>query len=292
VSTPHQQADETRAERAEHLTDSVLHARADARAQGGQTSEWMPYLPASSTPYCPPGVEAAALVWAETVAPGGYTHRVLAAGTRFRLDDPTGDACAHLLVYNALQPVERLNVADTQKIPWQAYLGDGHPLLSGDGRVLATIVSDSSGHHDAFCGTSTDAWNTRRYGDARPEGPAPSGRGLFVKAAAKHGLTPRDLPPSVSFFQGVRVEADGAFTFTGSAGAGTHVELLAELSLIVIIVNVAHPLDPRTDYVVGPMRVHAWRGTPTGPGDARFATTPELHRAYLNTVDYREARGL
>lgn len=278
--------------RAEHLTDSVRNARADARAQGGQTSPWMPYLPASTSPFCPAGVDPATLVWAETVAPGGYTHKVLAAGSRLRFDDPTGDACAHVIVYNALEPVERLNVADTQKIPWQAYLGAGHPLLSGDGRVLASIVADSSGQHDAFCGTSTDAFNLHKYGDARPEGPAPSGRGLLVKAAAKHGLSRRDLAPSVSFFQGVRVDADGTLVWQGSARAGTHVELVAELPLLVLVADVAHPLDPRADYVVGPLRVHAWRGSPTGPDDPRFTASPELHRAYLNTVDYREARGL
>lgn len=274
-----------------HLTDSVLNARADARAQGGQTSEWMPYLPASSSPFCPDGVDPAKLTWAETVAPGGYTHKVLARGSRLRLDDPTGEACAHVLVFNALEPVERLNVADTQKIPWQAYLGANHPLLSGDGRVLATITADTSGHHDAFCGTTTDAWNLHKYGDTRPEGPTPSGRSLFVKAASKHGLTRRDLPPSISFFQGVRVAADGTLTWKGSAGADTHVELVAELPLLVLIANVAHPLDPRGDYVVGPLRVHAWRGEATGPGDERFSATPELTRAYLNTIDYAEARG-
>ncbi len=279
-------------ERTEHRTDSVGNARGDARAQGSRTSEWMPYLPASTSPYCPPGVDPATLTWAETVAPGGYTHKVLARGSRLRLDDPTGDACAHVLLFNALQPVERLDVADTRKIPWQAYLGAGHPLLSGDGRVLATIVADSSGRHDTFCGTTTDAWNDRRYGDARPEGPSPSGRGLFLKAAAKHGLTGRDLPPSVSFFQGVRVGADGGFEWQGSAGAGTYVELVAELPLLVLVANVAHPLDPRPDYVVGPLRIHAHRGAPTGPGDERFTATPELTRAYLNTIDYAEARGL
>ena len=252
----------------------------------------MPYLPASSSPYRPPGVDPAALVWAETVAPGGYTHKVLARGTRLRLDDPTGDACAHLLLFNALQPVERLNVADTQKIPWRAYLGENHPLLSGDGRILAVVTGDSSGRHDAFCGTTTDAWNARKYGDARPHGPCPSGRGLFVKAAARHGLSRRDLPPSVSFFQGVRVEPDGTLAWQGSAGAGTHVELIAEMPLLVLVANVAHPLDPRPDYVVGPLRVHAWRGSPTGPDEPRFTATPELHRAYLNTVDHCEARGL
>jgi len=275
-----------------HLTDSVRRARDDARGQGGHAGEWMPYLPASDSPYCPPGVAPDALVWAETVAPGSYTHKVLARGSRLRFDDPTGDACAHLLLFNALEPVERLNVADTQKIPWQAYLGENHPLLSGDGRVMAVVTGDSSGRHDAFCGTTTDAWNERKYGDARPQGPSPSGRGLFLKAAAKHGLSRRDLPPSLSFFQGVRVEADGTLAWQGSAGLGTHVELVAEMPLLVLIANVAHPLDPRTDYVVGPLRVHAWRSTPTGPDEPRFTATPELRRAYLNTVDYCEARGL
>ena len=252
----------------------------------------MPYLPASSSPHRPAGVSAEQLVWAESVAPGGYTHKVLARGTRFRLDDPTGDASAHVVLYNALEPVERLNVADTQKIPWQAYLGTGHPLLSGDGRVLATITDDTSGHHDAFCGTSSDAWNEQRFGDASPQGPTPSGRGQLIKAAAKHGLTRRDLPPGVNFFQGVRVEADGALTWQGSAGPGTHVELVCELPLLVLIANVAHPLDPRDAYQVGPLRVHAWRGSPTGRQDALFTRTPELERAYLNTHDYAEARGL
>ena len=278
--------------RTEHRTDSVLNARDDARAQAGLSSEWMPYLPASSSPYVPAGVDPGGLTWAETVAPGGYTHKVLARGTRLRLDDPTGQACAHLLLYNALEPVERLNVADTLKIPWQAYLRVGTPLLSGDGRVLATLVEDSSGRHDAFCGTTTEAWNETRYGDARPEGPSPAGRSLFVKAAAKHGLTRRDLPPSVSFFQGVRVAADGALEWLGSAGPGTHVTLVAELPLLVLLANVAHPRDPRPEYMVGPLRVHAWRGEATGPADPRFAATPELNRAYLNTVDYAEARGL
>lgn len=275
-----------------HVTDSVPASRADARDQAGLTADYMPYRPASTSPFVPAGVDPDSLVWAETVAPGGYTHRVLARGSRIRFDDPTGRACAHVILYNALGPDERLNVADTVKIPWQAYLGTGHPLLSGDGRALATITADSSGRHDAFCGTSTDRSNLARYGAAAPEGPAPSGRSRFLLAAAKHGLTGRDLPPSVSFFQGVRVESDGALTFQGGAGAGTSVELVAELPLLVLVANVPHPLDPAAEYRVGPLRVHAWPGQPTGPGDDRFTASPEVNRAYLNSIDYLGARGL
>jgi uncharacterized protein len=276
----------------EHETDTVRAARADARAQGGGVADAMPYLPASSTPYPPPGVDPSALTWAETVAGGSYSHKVVARGTRILLADVTGHACAHVLLYNALEPWERLNVADTVKIGWQAYLTTSHPLLSGDGRVLATIVGDDSGQHDALCGTSTAAANQARYGDSAPQGPSPSGRELLTLAAAKHGLAPRDLPPSISFFQGVTVNADGGLTFTGSAGPGKTVELLAELPLIVLIANVPHPVDPSPAYTCGPLRVHAWRSAPTTPADPRFDATPEAHRAYLNTADYLTARGL
>ncbi|MBV9446466.1 MAG: urea carboxylase-associated family protein [Streptosporangiaceae bacterium] len=275
-----------------HETGTVLSARVDARARGGKVADAMPYLPANSTPFPPPGVAASTLTWAETVADGNYTHKVIARGTRVRLEDVTGEACAHIVIYNAVAPWERLNVADTVKIPWQAYLGTGHPLLSGDGRVLATIVADDSRSHDALCGTSTAKANQARYGDAAPEGPSPSGRELFILAAAKHGLTPRDLPPSISFFKGVRVEPDGGLTFTGSAGPGKSVELLAELPLIMLIANVPHPADPRPRYTCGPLRVHAWKSRPTTEGDKRWDATPEALRCYLNTAGYAAARGI
>ncbi|WP_116951363.1 urea amidolyase associated protein UAAP1 [Jiangella endophytica] len=269
----------------------VGRARADARGRAA-VSAWMPYLPPADTPYPPEGIDPATLTWAETVAPGGYTHLRVARGTRLRLEDADGEACASVLVHNAVEPGERLNVADTQKIPWQAYLGAGHPLLSGDGRVLATIVADTSGRHDAFCGASSDAWNEAKYGDAAAEGPSPSGHALLRLAGAKHGLETRDLPPAVSFFKGVRVAADGTLEWTGSAGPGRRVDLLAELPLIVLIANAPHPRDPRPDYVAGPLRVHAWRSRPTALDDAVAVASPERERAYRNTIAYAGLAGL
>jgi urea carboxylase-associated protein 2 len=252
----------------------------------------MPVLPASAWPERPAGVEAAELTWAETVAGGGYASKVLAPGSTLRLTDRDGEACAHLLLYNADQPWERLNVADTVKVPWQAYLGAGHPLLSDQGRVLATIISDSSGRHDSLCGTTSRAANEARYGEGSPQGPSPAGRELQLLAAAKHGLGPRDVPPSLSFFQGVRVEGDGTLSFQGSAGPGTAVELRIELPSIVILANVPHPLDPRPRYTATTLELLAWHGDPTRPADELWGSTPELERAFLNTADYAAARGI
>lgn len=231
------------------------------------------------------------LVWAETVAGGGYTHKALARGTELRLADPTGDACAHVLLFVDGRPWERLNVADTVKVQWQAYLGAGHLLLSDQGRVLASLVADTSGRHDTLCGTSTAARNTARYGDGSPHGPSPAGRELFTLAAAKHGLEPRDLPPSLSFFQGVRAEPDGSLEFIGSAGPGTSVTLRAEQPLTVLLANVPHPLDPRPAYTCGPLEVTARRAAPTAPGDPLWDATPEGRRAFENTAEHLTARG-
>jgi len=271
-------------------TATTYGARDHARAQEGTRTEAMPVVPAADWPE--PPCEAGHLVWAETVAGGNYTHRVLARGTELRLTDLRGDACAHLLLYVADRPWERLNVADTVKVQWNAYLGESVALLSDQGRVLATIVADSSGRHDALCGTSTVDGNTERYGDGAPQGSSPAGLPLFTLAAAKNGLGPRDLPPSLSFFQGVEVREDGALDFTGSSGPGGSVTLRTEQDVTVLIANVPHPADPRPDYVSTPLEVLAWRAAPTAPGDPLWDATPEGRRAFLNTAEFLTARGL
>ncbi|WP_329279204.1 urea amidolyase associated protein UAAP1 [Streptomyces sp. NBC_01451] len=271
-------------------TSTTYGARDHARAQEGARAEAMPVVPAADWPA--PPCAAGHLVWAETVAGGNYTHRVLARGTELRLTDLHGDACAHLLLFAADRPWERLNVADTVKVQWNAYLGEGQLLLSDQGRVLASLVTDTSGRHDALCGTSTLVRNTDRYGDGTPQSPSPAGRELFKLAAAKNGLQPRDLPPSLSFFQGVEVREDGALDFTGSAGPGGSVTLRAEQDVTVLIANVPHPADPRDDYVSTPLEVLAWRAGPTAPGDPLWEATPEGRRAFLNTAEFLAARGL
>ncbi|HEX4107300.1 MAG TPA: urea amidolyase associated protein UAAP1 [Solirubrobacteraceae bacterium] len=272
-------------------TDTPAGARAHARAQAGAAVPGMPTLPASAWPAPPAGVAREALTWAETIPGGSYASKVLARGTTLRLTDVEGEACAHVLLHRADAVHERLNVADTVKVPWQAYLGAGHPLLSDQGRVLATIVADTDTGHDALCGTSTRVRNEQRYGDGSPHGPSPAGRELLLLAAAKHGLGPRDVPPSISFFKAVRVDPlAGTLRFAAAPAPGASVELRLEMDAIVLLANVPHPLDPRPDYVTGLLEVLAWRGRPTSPEDPLWSSTPELERGLLNTADVVGAR--
>ncbi|MCW2654786.1 MAG: uncharacterized protein QOE41_40 [Mycobacterium sp.] len=234
-------------------TASTEGARSHARDQAKHAT--------MRVPATPPHVDPARLRWAESVPADGYTTKVLGRGSRLRLADPDGGACAHMLLFRAEAPWERLNVADTIKVPWQAYLGAGHPLLSDQGRVLATVVADSSGRHDALCG------------------PTAKGRALMHLGALKHGLDVRDVAPSVSFFAGVRVDPDGGLVFTGTAGPGTALELLIHLPVVVLLVNAAHPLDPAPE--VTDLDVLAWRA-----GDeltVPVSDDPEYLRALFNT---------
>jgi hypothetical protein len=235
-------------------TASTGGARSHARAQAQQADMRVPAVPDD--------VDPATLIWAESIPPNRYATKVLARGSRVRLIDVDGGACAHLLLFRAEAPWERLNVADTMKVPWQAYLGTGHPLLSDQGRVLATVVADSSGHHDMLCG------------------PGATGRQLLLLGVIKHGMDTRDVAPSAALFRGVRVDpASGTLEFTGSAGPGAALDLLIHLSVVLVVANAAHPLDP--DPPSAALDVLAWRAGEqlTHPinGD------PEYLRAVQNT---------
>jgi urea carboxylase-associated protein 2 len=268
-------------------TATTAGAREHARAQAGTITDSMPVVPARNWPAPPADVDPRLLTWAETVPGGRYTAKVLGRGTRLRLRDVQGTGCAHVMLWRADAPWERLNVADTVKVPWQAYLGTGHPLLSDQGNVLATVVADTSGHHDALCGTTTLAGNAAKYGAGEVESDSPAGRELLVLAALKHGLTRRDVPPTISFFHGVRVDRDGTLVSTGSAGAGGYVDLIVHLPLVVAIANTAHPLDPAPAFSVGSVEVLAW-SAPSDLADLAGripGTDPEYQRAFHNSED-------
>lgn len=262
-------------------------ARAHARAMAGTRVEAMPTIPATAATGLPAGVSPEHVVWDETLAAGGYAARVLRRGTRLRLTDLYGDACAAMLVFNAERPVERLNVADTVKIQWNAYLGEGRLLLSDMGRVLLSVLEDDTQGHDAFCGASNQASNARKYGDGFNHGAHPNARDRFVIALAKFGMNRRDIHPCVTWFKPVSIAADGAVELdVGPFTPGQSITLRAEMDVIVVLANCPHVRDPRTDYAVTPLRATAWAGAVTPPDDPIRNLTPEGLRAFENVEDY------
>ncbi|WP_299307337.1 urea amidolyase associated protein UAAP1 [uncultured Croceicoccus sp.] len=263
-----------------------MAARDHARAMAGTVAEAMPIIPPVADDL-PDGVDTGDLVWEETIAAGGYATRVLKRGTRLRLVDIGGDACASMLLYNADMPTERLNVADTVKVQWNAYLAIGRLLLSDMGRVLMSVIEDGAGTHDTFCGTSNAATNAAKYGEGRNSGPTPNGRDRLILGSAKHGLTRRDVHPCVNLFKGTRIGKDGTITpQVGPFEKGREIVMRAEMDVIVVLANCPHVLDPRAEWSVTPLRATAWRGAPAPADDPVRNATPEGLRAFQNVEDY------
>jgi urea carboxylase-associated protein 2 len=262
-----------------------LAARAHARAMEGTRADAMPILPPVADDL-PDGVAAVDLVWEEVIAPGGYATRRLARGTRTRLIDVAGDACAQVMIFNAEMPTERLNLADSATIQWNGYIGAGKLLLSDMGRVLMSIEADTARTHDLFCGASNAASNARRFGEGGNWSQFPNARDRLALGAAKHGLGRRDVHPCINLFKGVRIAQGGSTILdAGPFEPGRAVTLRAEMACILVVANCPHVLDPRP-WTVTPLRATAWRGAVAADDDPIRNATPEGRRAFLHVDDY------
>src|SRR3954470_4247787 len=129
---------------------------------------------------------------------------------RLRLVDVEGRACVSALFYNARDPIERYNMADTLKAQYTAFLTAGRVLYSDMGRSLAAIIQAPWGWHDTLSGCGDAAAGEARFGPGRYQELRNdfhrNARDNFVVELSKRGLGKRDIVANVNFF--VRVNAD------------------------------------------------------------------------------------
>ena len=217
---------------------------------------------------------------AETVPGGWYAMVVLHRHERLRLINPDGTGAAALLVWALADPSERLSPADTLKVQWSAEIRRGRVLFSDMGRVMLSVTEDTSFGHDAMMGGSTASSTVRQYG----AGPFRNTRDNFVIAAAKIGLSPRDIATCITCFAPVSVAADGRFTWAGDRRrAGDFIELRAEMDVRIALSAAPHPLDPAAAYAPGPIRMIRFRGPATPHDDPCRIASIEARRGFENT---------
>lgn len=219
-----------------------------------------------------------AIVAQERVPGGWYFFGRLARGESLRLFNVDGRSSACVIAWNAHDVSERINHADTVKVQWSAALRKGRIILSDMGKVVFSIVEDTSGAHDALVGGSTAASNAKKYG-----GDFRNTRDNFILAAGKLGLSRADLPQPVTFFAPVDVDREGRFVWREEKRAqNDFVDLRAEMDLLFAISNCPHPLDPAPDYVPGPLHVTRYR-LPVAADDVCRTGCAESIRAFENT---------
>lgn len=218
----------------------------------------------------------------EAIPGGWYWTTRLNRGEALRIVNTSGTSCVSLLAWNSADTSERLNHADTIKVQWAATLRKGRVILSDMGRVLLSIVEDTTGGaHDTLMGGSTAATNKARYHAAMLR----NTRDNFILAAGKLGLDRRDVHPSISFFAPVSVEDSGKFAWNdGRRSAGDFVDLRAEMDLLVALSNCPHPLDPSSIYAPGTVDVVRYQAKQAGANDLCRTASAEAARAFENNV--------
>jgi urea carboxylase-associated protein 2 len=219
-----------------------------------------------------------AVIHREAVPSGWYTTMLLHRGEALRIIDETGKASVSLLAWREKDTSERINCADTIKVQWSAAISKGRVILSDMGRVVFSLIEDSSGAHDLLIGGSTPASVVASTGT--------SGRNTqenFLAAISKVGLGVRDISPCITFFAPVALDDAGRFVWKeGRKRAGDFVDLRAEMNLIVVASNCTHPLNPASS-AGGTVTLVKHRVSAATPEDLCRAASPEAMRAFVFT---------
>lgn len=228
------------------------------------------------------------LLYEERVPGGGHTSFVLKRGQLLRLTDLEGGANVSLMLLNAAEKSERLNLPDSLKGQHTARLTAGHCLYSDMGRVLAAISADTCGWHDSFGGVLNAEEVAEKYGEGRYQelrnGFFRNGVDNLLVEMGKWDLNLQDLLMVLNLFSRVDVTADGTFAFHGgNSRAGDYVELYAPMHTLVILTALQHPMDPNPAYAPKPVQLTWQQVANDGISVLCRTSRPENGRAFHNT---------
>lgn len=227
-------------------------------------------------------------LYEELVPGGGHTSFVLKRGQLLRITDIEGGANVSLLLLNAHEKSERLNLPDTLKCQHTARLTAGHCLYSDMGRVLAAITAETCGWHDSIGGLLNAAEVAEKYGQGRYQelrnGFFRNGMDNLLVELGKWDLGLADLLMNLNLFSKVTVDADGRFHFeAGNSKAGDYIELYAPMDTLVVLTALQHPMDPNPAYAPKPVQLSWQQVQSDGISVLCRTSRPENGRGFHNT---------
>ena len=263
----------TMAQTKQEISEANRRRYEELRAAGQElTPKGLPEVtPLNGAPIVPDTV-----ISREQVPSGWYTTVRLKRGEALRIVDDSGRASVSLIGWREEDTSERVNCADTVKVQWSAAVSKGRVLLSDMGRVFLSLIEDTSGAHDLLVGGSTPASTRAAFGAVTR-----NTQENFLAAAAKVGLGLRDIPPCVTFFAPVSLDDSGRFLWvSGRKRPGDFVDLRAEMNLVLVLSNCAHPLDPARPAATDSVTLIRYRAPSPKPDDACRTTSPEIVRAF------------
>jgi urea carboxylase-associated protein 1 len=189
---------------------------------------------------------------ASVIEPGGDWSGIVKAGEILRLVDLEGTQAVDFLCYNAADPSERYNAADTMKINGSLFIEKGTKLFSDMGNVLFQVIDDTCGHHDTIGGCCSRESNRVRYGVQE----GPNCRDNLLRALGRHGLGKKDIVANVNFFMYVPIGGDGRMAIVdGLSKPGDHVDLKAEMDVLAVLSNCPQMNNPANGFNPTPIEV-------------------------------------
>jgi len=227
-------------------------------------------------------------VFAEEALPGG-AHRsfVLKRGQLLRLTDLEGGANVSLMLLNAREKTERLNLPDSLKCQHTAKLTQGHCLYSDMGNVLAAITKDTCGWSDSLGGILSADEALEKYGQGRYQelrnGYHRNGVDNLLIELGKWGLGLADLLMTLNLFSRVDVDRDAQLHFVpDNSKAGDYIELYAPMDTLVVLTALQHPMDPNPVYAPKPLTL-TWMNADASAAEGCRTSRAENERGFINT---------
>lgn len=236
-------------------------------------------------------IPADKLRWEHTIPAGTHWSGMIRRGTVLRFTDVEGGANCSLIFYNPEDKLERYNMPDTLKAQHTALLSKGHCLYSDMGRIFASIVEDTLGWHDSFCGVSDAAMVKAKYGESHYQQASNAmlrnGRDSLLIELGKYGLGPRDLGPTVNLFSKAVADGEGKLSHVADhSKAGSYVDLRFEMNTLVCLSTAPHPLNNSASYAAHPVKLTAYAADPVSADDYCRNFRPENQRGFINTERY------
>lgn len=231
------------------------------------------------------------ILWQEDIPGGNHWSGLVRRGTALRFTDMEGGANLAAVFYNPEDKLERYNMPDTLKAQHTAFLTTGNVCYSDMGRVMCSIIDDSLGWHDTFCGVSDAAMIEKQYGKAdfqtHRNAMYRNGKDGLLVELAKYGLGKRDLVANVNFFSKVAPDQYGALAYvSGHSKAGDAVEVRFDMNVLLVLSTAPHPLDKRATYSPAAVRMTARHVGPADEADVCRTHCPQNQRGFINTERY------
>lgn len=191
----------------------------------------------------------------EIVTAKGVIAFEVRKGQTVRIEDVEGQQAVDLICYNLHDPAEKFWAAHTAKLNGMIYLTTGHVLYSDQANPMMTIVDDTVGVNDLICGSCSYALDVVRYGEEK----ASKGcMDLFEESIRPWGLERKDVPMCFNIFLDYPVEDEEghvAIDKDAPSKPGDHIDLRAEMDLIVSITACPQENNPCNGYNPTPIRV-------------------------------------